>query len=342
MNYALILFCLSSGAAASFVWILCLKYTGLSRKLGDVPNARSSHQKVIPRGAGFSFAIAVLAMSSFFGMSILSCFVAALVATLGLADDIYSISAKKRFSIQAILCLLVLLPSSLGIGVPLPIIAFLWILMLTSINFYNFADGINGHLAIQALVNVASWGFLALRYNLWSNFFVDPMVLGLLGSLMVFLWFNVYRKSVFMGDAGSTFLGFYLIAMPLDHFMGRDSGSLPWILHLGAYLAFSFIIFADCTLLLGTKLFARIPLSMPHRQHFYQQLSRRPGWTQLRVSTVLGLWQLCIGMTYIAAITSHPFWGVVAASLMLMYVYCICLNGVATRRELTTLSSIGL
>jgi UDP-GlcNAc:undecaprenyl-phosphate GlcNAc-1-phosphate transferase len=313
------------GGLIALVWILCLRYTPLSLRLSDVPNMRSSHDIVVPRGAGFAFALTVFVSSCIFSQSIFLNSVGLLVALLGLYDDMQGLSARKRFLIQIILCSLIVL----SIEVPLWVKAPLLLLMVSSINFYNFADGINGHVALQTLICLGSW--ILLGVNIQS----DPMVVGLVGSVLVFAWYNLHKKCAFMGDAGSTFLGFYLIALPW--MQGIEGGHFQYFT---SALVFSFVIFMDCALLIGIKILSGIPFSMPHRHHFYQLLSRQKGWNHPRTSIFLAFWQMAISLAYISAIHFDKRWYWMLSALMLIYVYCASFHIGKARQDLLMLRSV--
>ena len=89
-------------------------------------------------------------------------------------------------------------------------LAVLWIVWLT--NLYNFMDGIDGIAGVQALI--ASLGLAMVAGGLGAPT-TGWLLLALAGSSVGFLLFNFPPSSIFMGDVGSTAIGFFFGVLPL-------------------------------------------------------------------------------------------------------------------------------
>lgn len=317
------------GSLMNLIWVSFIRRPRWRRFFSDVPNARSSHIKVTSRGAGFAFAIALF-LPSLSGPFLWPALCALLVSALGLTDDIFSCTAKTRFQLQALLSVLVLLPVLMALSVPLAakivLGAFLLFVILASINFYNFADGINGHTALQASIALLCWMWL-----LGSESFA-PGLWALLGGLAFFLWANLYKRWVFMGDAGSTFLGFTLAVVPL--YLLKDHTLNAFFQQVLLMIAFSFVIFLDCAAILAVKLWKGLPLSMPHRSHFYQQLSRSPGWNHPRASGYLAVMQGLISTGCVASLKISPWFGFQVLIVGGYYTFCVIRSSLTVGEDL--------
>lgn len=220
----------SAGAivAASFVasMALCRAVLEFARRkrLVDVPNERSLHKTPTPRLGGIAIVttgIVVIAVSLVWlkvriERELWVWMLGALaIAALGLADDIKPLPARIRMLIQlAIAATAVALTIGdapllapgfpLALGKPLVIaLATLYVVGLT--NIFNFMDGMDGLASSQA-VGVAL--VMAITAFATGNADIGVVALAIAGASAGFLIHNVSPASMFMGDAGSTFLGF--------------------------------------------------------------------------------------------------------------------------------------
>lgn len=140
----------------------------------------------------------------------------------GVLDDVFQYSARTKLAIQVVACSLaviggttidaVSLPGlgTVGLGVLGPIAAFAWILAVTNaINLIDGLDGLAGGLAFIVAVTIAA--IAALN----GQFAMVVCSFALAGALLGFLVFNFNPASVFMGDGGSQFLGFFIAVIAL-------------------------------------------------------------------------------------------------------------------------------
>jgi len=204
----------------------------------DVPNGRSSHQKVTPSLGGIAFYI-IFIFGLYFNdqfdehniaMSILPGIT--LMFFLGLKDDLVALSSRVKFIGQVIACLFVLyhykfeiesfhgffgiFNMPLWISVPLALL-----IMITIINAYNLVDGIDGLAA--SISTVALTCFAVIFFMVGRNFLALTAVT-MIGSLSGFLFFNLSEKrKIFMGDTGSLVIGF-LIAVLSIRLLALDQG----------------------------------------------------------------------------------------------------------------------
>ena len=206
----------------------------LNRRLGmvDKPDPRRINKVPIPRGGGVALVFGVLVPYLAFhlvtgrpwiqGLSDPQAYVlsslAVAIALLGFADDRFSLPPKVKLLGQVIVAVLVWAWAGLGFRVLWPalpagldcLLTVFWI--VGAVNAFNLIDGLDGlasGLALIAVVGMA--GALFFLRNPQATLFYFALAGGLLG----FLRYNYHPASVFLGDAGSMFLGFTVSTLPL-------------------------------------------------------------------------------------------------------------------------------
>ncbi|MFN8528517.1 MAG: glycosyltransferase family 4 protein [Anaerolineae bacterium] len=262
----------------------------------DVPNERSSHTTPTPRGGGVGIVLMTLIPLTFFlgnseNFSTLAVFgIALIVAVVGWLDDRYSLPAVGRLLFHAILTIaavllvgavtIVTLPI-LGSVILAPIIALLiaaiWIIGMT--NIYNFMDGIDGIAGTQALIAGVGWMLL-----LWSEDRLLALAVGLIAASSAgFLMLNRPKAKIFMGDVGSTFLGFVLAIIPVLVFQKTGSGRS---LVVGFLMVAPFALDGGFTII--RRAVQRENVLRPHRSHIYQRLIKL-GYSHLQITSLYGV-----------------------------------------------------
>lgn len=272
--------------------------TGLARRIAlsrgvlDVPNARSSHDRPTPRGGGIAIVLAsvgawgtltllrVLPVDVF--MALAGGGIA--VASVGLLDDHFQLSARVRFTVHvaaalwAVMWLGGLPPFVVGehvvslgwVGYVLAVLAIVW-----TLNLFNFMDGIDGIAASEAVFVAWSGVLLAVIGGSTSGTSMAALALG--ASACGFLLWNWPPARIFMGDVGSGYIGYAIAVLALA--AGRDNPAalLAWLLLGGTF-------FVDATATLIRRLARRERVHEAHRSHAYQHLARR--WRSHRHVTV--------------------------------------------------------
>jgi Fuc2NAc and GlcNAc transferase len=268
--------------AIAFVLTAILRSYALKRNVLDIPNARSSHQVPTPRGGGVAIVLSVLAALpvavSYFGMDgpwALKIAVATLViSAVGFADDHQHIAARWRlvwhFSAAALIVWAVggLPPLQFfGSAVDLgwfghfaAVVAVVWMINLT-----NFMDGIDGLAASQTIFVCVGLTLLISLVQPTADLWLALLVLCASGG---FLCWNFPPARIFMGDAGSGFLGLILAAIML-----HATQAAPQLFWSGVILYGYFIV--DATYTLIRRLLNGKKLYEAHRSHAYQIASRR-------------------------------------------------------------------
>ncbi len=220
--FYILLFASSSSALLTPLMIAIAKRAGIV----DNPGGRKIHATATPLLGGVAIVVSFIAalMSNMIldraEIAIMAC--GFVVALISLADDWKNIRASYKLAVQVIAAVvLVIFGVSLDI---FPIhtlwgsflngaVSVLWVVGLT--NAMNFIDGMDG-LATGVCMVIA--GFLAIAAYQTSQPFMGWIAMGMLGSCLGFLPFNFGLKrpaTIFLGDAGSAFMGFVLAALAI-------------------------------------------------------------------------------------------------------------------------------
>ncbi len=265
-----------------------LAWTILKRiKIMALPNQRSSHERPTATSGGLAIVITfflgmallyflgdetMIKTRFFFGFTLSSL----LIAGMSLYDDV----TDKPFLIR-------LVTQVIGIGVVMgfgiiirqidhtlfqgPFMAFagyfftfFWILGLT--NAYNFMDGLNGMAGANAVVAAIFLGMIA--YNQGSNF-TYMVCYALIAGTAGFLVFNFPRGRLFMGDVGSTFLGFSFATLAIVSSLYDNAHTSLLVVPL---LLFHFIFDTFFTFI--RRCLNRENVFQAHRTHLYQLFNR--------------------------------------------------------------------
>jgi UDP-N-acetylmuramyl pentapeptide phosphotransferase/UDP-N-acetylglucosamine-1-phosphate transferase len=242
----------------------------INKGIYDEVTDRSSHTNPTPRGGGYSFVIVISIFSlawlnigtpvinvEFLNTLFLS---GIFIAYLGWLDDNHSINPLLRLTchIAAATICAFMLPTLLTGTMPffaekaLIIIAWVWFL-----NLFNFMDGIDGIAAVEAAA-------LALALTIIAPA-IKPITLVILGSMVGFLRFNWHPARVFMGDVGSTYLGFILAGLFIYNLQFNFINEL-WV---GLILTAVFVTDATYTLII--RLLKGKKPWQAHKDHFYQR-----------------------------------------------------------------------
>ena len=245
------------------------------RNLLDIPNERSSHRIATPRLGGVAFVLALLTglwVAQLDGMRFsaaawLVVGAACALAIVGLVDDLRTLPALLRLVIYIGVSGLVASTADLrafpAIVPPAVAIALMALWMTAVTNAFNFMDGIDGIAAGQAVVAGVGWAIVGQVIG--SN---EIAALGLLGAAAPagFLLYNWAPAKVFMGDAGSAFLGFFFAALPLAAGQSR-----PELWGCAALLMWPFLF--DTAFTLVRRILRRENILAAHRSHLYQRLT---------------------------------------------------------------------
>lgn len=260
-----------------------MRRVALSRGIVDVPNARSSHVRPVPRGGGLVIALAATAALSALALSgslpwplaFALLVPGAAVACVGYLDDLGGVPALRRLCVQVIAAAAAL--AVLGgwdAGLPRGSVSW-WTLQAALVvgvawatNLFNFMDGIDGIAGAEAVFLGFGGAFLLASAQQPAGEVLGCLAIG--AAALGFLVWNWPPARIFMGDVGSGYLGFVFAILALA--TSRDQPALlaGWLILAGTFVA-------DSGATLARRLARRERFYEAHRIHAYQWLARRIG-----------------------------------------------------------------
>ncbi len=292
---SIVLLALAAAVASALLTRLAIAWAEAAG-MGDDPGARRMHQRRTVRGAGIGFVATILAAWGGLAFAIgrgeaLGVWAAgAVLALLAVAvvswiDDRRGLGVAPRLA--AHIGAAVLLVTVLAHGAPDAAEAVLWatvavLLIVPSINFWNFIDGIDGMAASQAVLAATA---MALALGGLGEVPTAWFGAVLAGAVAGFLPYNAPRARAFMGDVGSASLGLALPALALAP--GVPEASLLVL------LAVASPVYLDTGLTLAWRMLRRPRRQWytAHREHLYQWLARS-GLGHPRTTLLYAGWSL--------------------------------------------------
>ncbi|MDK2091373.1 MraY family glycosyltransferase [Aliarcobacter butzleri] len=266
----------------SFSLTYFIKNYMIKKSLVASVNERSSHTVPTPHGGGIAIAITWfigLFYLYFIGQIENNLFYAlllgAIISIVSFFDDIYELSPKIRLIIQAIVAIgglyflggfETLTFEIFDIQNPIFTNIFAFFMIIWFVNLYNFLDGINGYAGSEA-VFLSLAGFILFGGN---HFLV--LAVAVLG----FLYWNWNKAKIFMGDVGSTLLGYNVAIFTIYYANQEPNNFWIWIILFSVY-------WFDATLTLIRRKLNKERLSQAHKKHAYQRLTQA-GWSHYKVT----------------------------------------------------------
>lgn len=287
----------------------------------DKPNLRSSHSQITLRGGGIIFPLAFISGIIIWqpalwiiGLAVL------LISTISFLDDILTLNNKLRITIHILSVLLLLYqvyiiypnekylhltPYTLYL-IPLTLI----IIIIGTINAYNFMDGINGITVLYSLVAVLSLWYA--QYWYYIELLANDLWLMVLASLMVFGFFNMRKTAkAFAGDIGSISMALILCFLILALII--KTHDIKWLLFLGVY-GLDAVGTITCRMMRKENIFEA------HRSHFYQYLANEKKWPHVLIACIYATVQILINMVIIFIKAIAP---IIIAFVIIIFVYIV-------------------
>lgn len=277
----------------------------IAYKVGAIakPRNRDMHTKPIPRMGGIAIyagfiitvSYAIRQLPVFNKQQLLAIIIGCtIIFLLGFFDDIYELPAIPKFIVQIVAATIV---ACLGIRINFVSIPFIgtseqtivdalsipatviWIVGIT--NAVNLIDGLDGLAA--GVSTIASLCLMVL--SIYAGYPPGALLTAILaGSCMGFLPYNFNPASIFMGDTGSTFLGFTLaVTSVMGLFKGYTLATI-----LVALLVLGLPIFDTACAIIRRKLAGR-PIMSPDRGHLHHKLIDHGYSTKQAVVTLYGI-----------------------------------------------------
>lgn len=308
-------------------FLMCGAYLRIARRrrILDIPNERSSHSHATPSGGGIPLMLAFvcgLVLAGWFhgvweNVYIMLSVAALSLAVLGFIDDLLSLSMRLRLLVYTLICVLVSVALIGPVFATGELVGRAWwvlapLVLLWSLNLYNFMDGIDGFAALQAILACSAAAFLCRGSPAESGYALFCLLLAAVHG--GFLIWNFPVARLFLGDAGSVPTGFLLGALALVGMLEGELNPLCWLVLLAVFIT-------DATWTLLWRMLTRQPFMQPHRLHAYQRLSRL--WkSHLRVDILLTLINLFWLLPLAFAVQAWPDHALIMVILAYLPLLC--------------------
>lgn len=322
----------------------------VAKKFGfvDRPGKRKKHTEPTPILGGVAIFVSVVlvsTVSSVQGISGILVFWFSLVLLLGVLDDYFDVSYRIRLFCQACIVVGIFFTTGLVVAevgsiaggeavrfVGYASVFFTIVGVLGAINSVNMMDGVDGLLGALSLVSIATILLYSLSVPPEAHSITPVGISVVIGSLLAFLFFNsrffgLNKALVFMGDSGSTTIGFLITYLLIDYTQGDGAVFSPvmagWIIGVPLLDASGVIV---CRLLRRKSPFS------PDRSHFHHMLLDA-GYSVNRTVFLLAALQFFMIVFAAVTIKATPalaeailFWGfvglvVVRAAVTMVLVY---------------------
>jgi Fuc2NAc and GlcNAc transferase len=283
--------------ACSWIGVFLYKKYALYIGIMSNPNYRTLHESPIPRGGGIVFSILFISVIFLIwqylqlsdNLFLILGVGGGMAALLGFIDDIKDIRARIKLIIQLLLSGWavywlysdnLLLLNWIPIFITIPACLFLMVWMM---NAYNFMDGVDGMAASGAIFASLTLALvLFLTDNSVELILIFILIAATVGGFIIFNW---PPATIFMGDAGSVFLGYVFGSLLLFTTLNGYLSIWIWLTVFGYF-------FADTTV---TQIVRVISIkkwySVAHRSHAYQNLARITG-SHLKVTSGVALYNI--------------------------------------------------
>ena len=288
----------------------------LAQRMGamDVPkDARRMHDHPIPRMGGlaifFGFMLSVLVFLPLTEQLRGMLLGASLIVVLGILDDIYALSAKLKFVVQIVAALIAVSQGNVitvlsnpnifsddpfwDLGILSVPVTVLWIVGIT--NAVNLIDGLDGLACGVSTISSMTMLVIALVV---AEADVAIIMAALAGACIGFLPYNLNPAKIFMGDTGSTFLGFVLAVVSIQglfKYAAIISFAVP-------FLMLALPIFDTCFAIIRRVSKGQSPMS-PDRSHIHHRLIDM-GFSQKQAVAVLYVISAILGLSAVVLTTS--------------------------------------
>jgi len=325
----------ASAFVISIVATPLAKYISVKTKAIDYPKARGMHTKPMPRLGGISivlgFMISVLIFYRFVNDINLKHFIgfivgAVIIVSVGIIDDIKNLPAKVKLVFQ-VMAALVVIKSGIRINLVMwPVTTYLqtfsgpitliWIIGVT--NAVNLIDGLDGLAAgVSSIASIC----LTVLCILTGTESAVMFTAALAGSCLGFLPRNFNPAEIFMGDTGSTFLGYVLAVTSI----------------MGVFKGYAILALIVCLLSLGLPIFDTIcamlrriithkPIMQADRGHLHHKLIDK-GYTQKQAVLILyGISIICAMLAIFIAIKDSRALAVVVLTIIVLSIVIFIFN----------------
>ncbi len=331
-------FLIALGLSLVFISLLIRHSARLGLMDDPVGDIRKIHSEPMPRSGGLGIITAaglalliILPLDRSLLSFLLGCFV---IILFGLLDDIVKLSPLQKLGGQAIGVVIAMSGGMVMYSFPLLENCPVWIAFFLTfffvmgvINGVNFSDGMDGLAAGITLMSLILILLLALES---SNSQLAIIALAISAAVLGFLRFNTHPARIFMGDAGSQFLGFVVAWLVIKQ--SQDPASpittLMPLLVLGLPVM-------DVLQVIVVRIHKKLPLPGPDKEHIHHQIAKMAFRQDEVVAIIYTLQAILLGLAYLLRFANDTviiacFMAYVA--IVLGTIYTANINGWQRRR----------
>jgi len=289
----------------------------------DKPAARKLHNSPVPLLGGAAIYLAFILVLLFFGdrdyiNEVVGIFVgASLMSFMGVVDDRWGLGSYAKLGGQLLAAGILVYT---GVKVQLfggwldIVVTIVWVVGITNaLNLLDNMDGLSGGVAMIAAI------FFTLLAAMSKQYLVGALAAALAGACAGFLIYNWNPAHIFMGDAGSLFLGFMLAAVAIKLRFPSNSITVTWMIPL---LVLGLPIFDTTLVFLSRLRRGKNPLTTPGKDHVSHRLAFLLG---SRREAVLVCYLICCAFGVTAIFVSQASFS--EASVVVMSVTGACAYG---------------
>ena len=321
--------------AALVTLLLCIFLRKFASSIGfaDRPDGRKQHEFDTPPIGGIAVFVGVTVVI-FFGTAPLTDFflitwaIGSGYLALGVLDDRFDINAHVKLLVQILLAGIFVVSTSSAV-IPLDVqidfqqstaheylaVLITIVVALGIINAINMADGCDGLAAGLIIIPLSSISFYGVPV-FQDQFYIVCFTVVI--CLLVFLFFNLSRNKnikIFLGDGGSLFLGFFIVAT-FSKFAGQNKSIEPSIVLWTVAVPMFDLVAVVCRRIVQQKNIMKADRG--HLHHYFLRCGLSSGQTTVTIlSFALSL--LCVGVFFTL---EYPTWGL-ACFFILCLVYVL-------------------
>jgi UDP-GlcNAc:undecaprenyl-phosphate GlcNAc-1-phosphate transferase len=287
--------------AAAIAWLLVPFTERLAWRIGavDYPNERSLHDRPTPKLSGAAILVGVLVSGALFlpgdGESRAILGGAAVIALVGVVDDVFDLSAPVKLVGQVGAALIPVLGGVRVDAFTLPFVGGFeldWLAypltvigIVAVVNVINFTDGVDGLAAGVCAIAAAALAIIALS--------LDRNAAGVLAALTAggalgFLRHGFPPASSFMGDTGSNLLGYLLAAAAVQGALKTNA-----VIALAFPLVVLAVPILDGGFVIAKRIKYRQPIYQADRSHLHHRMAAL-GFSQRRTLAYMYGWTLIL------------------------------------------------
>ncbi|MGI4022303.1 MAG: MraY family glycosyltransferase [Janthinobacterium lividum] len=281
---------------------------------------RKNHGYGIPRLGGVAFYLSTILVSLLVGRNELELpmydlYAASIILLIvGLKDDLSGVNCHTKLIMQAVVAFIITVPGDIRITSLYGIFNIYQMDYITSviislvvivfiINSFNLIDGIDGLAGTLGVISCCTFGFYFMLNN---QIGLTALAFSMAGSLIAFLAYNYSPARIFMGDAGSLFLGMICAVFAIK-FISINEVSTNFNLQAAPAFAVAVLVipvFDTCSVII-TRIYNKKSPFKPDRNHIHHRL-------------------LLLGLTHLQTTFLLAFINILFISLVLMLNQATC------------------